>query len=370
MKTTAASRPFAAGASRHPSLAIAALISATLLLTACGSNVADEAPTATPVRTAAVGTGPASPAILASGLVASRDEMRLSFKTGGIVRRIPVLEGQEVKRGQLLAEIELGEIGATVEQARQAADKAQRDLARGESLYADQVISLEQLQDLRTQARVAGAQLAAAQFNLGYSVITAPRDGVVLRRFVEERELVPAGQPVVALGARAGGYVVKAALADREIVQVAIGDTVEVRLDAFPGRTLPGTVAEVSRAADERSGLFPIEVRIDTTPQPLASGLVAKLAIQPTRSRTETLVYAPLAAIVEGDGDRASVFVVDAGKAKRQPVRIAFITNGAAALAEGLAPGEQVVTDGALYLEDGEAVRVLAPEAATTAAAR
>jgi RND family efflux transporter MFP subunit len=294
--------------------------------------------------------------------------MRLSFKTGGIVRRIAVLEGQEVKRGQVLAEIELGEIGASVEQARQAADKAQRDLARGESLYADQVISLEQLQDLRTQASVAAAQLSAARFNLGYSVITAPRDGIVLRRFVEERELVPAGQPVVALGAREGGYVVKAALADREIVQVSIGDTVEVRLDAFPDRTLPGTVVEASRAADERSRLFPIEVRIDSTPLPLASGLVAKLAIQPARTRTETLLYAPLAAIVEGDRDRASVFLVAAGKAKRQPVRIAFITNGAAALAEGLAEGDQVVTDGALYLEDGEAVRVLAPDDVTTAA--
>lgn len=351
-----------------PATLTAALAAAALLLAGCGTAATESTPAPQPVRTTPVSTGPASPAILASGLVASRDEMRLSFKTAGIVRRIAVREGEDVKRGQVLAEIELGEIGATVEQAREAAAKAQRDLARGESLYADQVISLEQLQDLRTQARVAGAQLAGAQFNLGYSVITAPRDGVVLRRFVEERELVPAGQPVVALGARAGGYVVKAALADREIVQVALGDTVEVRLDAFAGRTLPGTVAEVSRAADERSGLFPIEVRIDSTPLPLASGLVAKLAIQPARSRTETLVYAPLSALVEGDGDRASVFKVEAGRARRQEVRIAFITNGAAALATGLAAGDQIVTEGAPYLNDGDAVRVLAPDAATAAA--
>lgn len=349
--------------------AAATLAIAALGLAACSKrNSGTTAAEPMPVRVAAIRSGPASPAILVSGLVASRDEMRLSFKTGGIVRRIAVIEGQEVKRGQVLAEIELDEIGASVEQARQAADKAQRDLARGESLYADQVISLEQLQDLRTQASIASAQLSAARFNLGYSVITAPRDGVVLRRFVEERELVPAGQPVVTLGARDGGYVVKAALADREIVQVGIGDTVEVRLDAFPDRTLPGTVVEVSRAADERSRLFPIEVRIDSTPLPLASGLVAKLAIWPARSRTETLLYAPLAAIVEGDGDRASVFVVAAGKAKRQPVRIAFITNGAAALTEGLAEGDQVVTDGALYLEDGVAVRILAPDDVATTA--
>ena len=262
-----------------------ALLASLLLLAACSGQPKPEAPEATAVRIAAATSGPASPAISASGMVASRDEMRLSFKTGGIIRRIAVDEGVEVKRGQVLAELELGEIGATVEQARQAAEKAQRDLGRGENLYADQVISLEQLQDLRTQARVAAAQLASAQFNLGYSVITAPRDGVVLRRFVEERELVPAGQPVIALGARAGGYVVKAALSDREIVQVKIGDPAEVRLDALGERALPATVVEVSRAADERSGLFPIEARIDSTPQSLASGLVAKLTIHPASSR-------------------------------------------------------------------------------------
>jgi RND family efflux transporter MFP subunit len=341
-----------------PVVALAAVLAA--LLTGCGVEPeAGTPPAPTPVSAAPAASGPARPPISASGLVASRDEMRLSFKTAGIVRRIAVREGDQVRRGQTLAEIELGEIGAQVEQAQQAADKARRDLERGERLHADEVISLEQLQDLRTQAKVAAAQLAAARFNLGYSVITAPRDGVVLRQHVEERELVPAGQPVVSLGASDGGYVVKAALADREIVQVRIGDPVEIRLDAYPERTLPGTVTEVSRAADERSGLFPIELRVDSTPLPLASGLVAKLSIQPAAGRGETLTWVPLEALVEGDRDRASVFVLDGGIARRRAVSIAFVTNGQAALSEGLAVGERIVTDGAPYLEDGEAVRVV-----------
>ena len=139
--------------------------------------------------------GPAVPPIDTSGVVATKHEMRLSFKMGGVVRRIYVQEGDVVKQGQRLAEIELTEVGAQVEQARQLADKAERDLKRGENLYADQVISLEQLQDLRTQAAMAAAQFNSAQFNLGYSVISAPRDGKVLRKLAEERELIPAGTP-------------------------------------------------------------------------------------------------------------------------------------------------------------------------------
>jgi multidrug resistance efflux pump len=132
-------------------------------------------------------------------------------------------------------------------------EKAARDLKRGENLYADQVISLEQLQDLRTQAAMAAASYKTAQFNMGYSVITAPRDGVVLRKLVEERELVPAGTPVLVFGESDRGYVVRAALADREIVNVKLGDKGEIRMDAFPGQAMTGTVVEVASAADPRS---------------------------------------------------------------------------------------------------------------------
>jgi RND family efflux transporter MFP subunit len=274
------------------------------------------------------------------------------------VRRIHVQEGDMVKQGQRLAEIELTEVGAQVEQARQMTEKAARDLKRGENLYADQVISLEQLQDLRTQSAMAAAQFNSAQFNLGYSVISAPRDGKVLRKLAEERELVPAGTPVLVFGESDRGYVVRAALADREIVNVKIGDKGEIRMDAFPGQAMTGTVVEIASAADERSGMFPIEVIFDTAPPRLVSGLVARLRLAPT-SASPPLTYVPMAALVEGDGDRASVFVIERGKALKRDVRIAFITADSIALESGLAAGESVITDGALFLENGEAVEVV-----------
>jgi RND family efflux transporter MFP subunit len=297
------------------------------------------------------------PPIDTNGIVTNKDEMRLSFKMGGVVRRIHVQEGDAVKRGQRLAEIELTEVDAQVEQARQMAEKAARDLKRGENLYADQVISLEQLQDLRTQAAVAAAAYKSAQFNQGYSVITAPRDGVVLRKLVEERELVPPGTPVLVFGESARGYVVRAALADREIVNVKLGDKGEIRMDAFPGQAMAGTVVEIASAADPKSGMFPIEVRFDAAPARLVSGLVARLRLAPETAAPQ-LTYVPIAALVEGEGDRASVFVLDAGKAQKREVRVAFITADAIALESGLRAGESVITDGALYLENGEAVEV------------
>jgi multidrug efflux system membrane fusion protein len=329
--------------------------------TACSSHAQSAAHRATPVRVQAATTGPAMPAITTNGIVATKVKMRLSFKVAGVIKKIYVEEGQTVRRGERLAEIELTEIDAQVAQARALAEKAQRDLDRGERLYADQVISLEKLQDLRTQASLQKAQLRGVEFNRKFSVIAAAQDGVVLRKLSQERELVPAGQAVVVIGARNRGYVVRAALSDREIVQLKLGDPAEIRMDAYPGRAIKGTITQIANAADEKSGMFPVEVRFGSTPVPLASGLIAKLRVYPASARKAALTYVPISSVVGGDHDRASVFVVNGDRAERRGVRVAFIESSGVALTSGLQPGERIVTDGALYLEDQEQIEVEMP---------
>jgi len=357
-------------------LKLIASLFAFSVLAACSKDAGNAAAkTGTPVNVAVASSGPPLAVIEANGLVGSRDEMRLSFKTGGIVRQIAVQEGEAVRKGALLAELELTEIAAQAEQAIQLAQKAERDLERGERLAADQVISLEALQNLHTQASIARAARDAARFNLGYSRITAPRDGVVLRKLVEERELVPPGQPVIILGSADRGYVVRLALSDRDIVKIATGDAATIALDAYPGRELRGLVSEVSSAADPRNGLFPAQIRLE--PQAgirLASGLVARIRLLPSHNGEASLAYVPIAAIVEGDGRTASVFVVEGDIARKRAVQLRFLDDEHAALESGIKPGERVVTEGALYLVDGEKIR--APEnpagktSAGTAAAR
>lgn len=331
----------------------------TLMLAACAKQPAQTAAPPTPVRVQAATVGPALPPISTNGMVAIKGEMKLSFKVAGVIKSIRVREGQEVKKGDRLAEIELTEVNAQVEQARQLAEKAKRDVERGERLYNDQVISLEQLQDLRTQAKVAQAQLNGAEFNRGYAVISAPGDGVILRKLSEERELVPAAQPVLIMGTHDRGYVVRAALSDREIVQLKLGDPAEIRMDAYPNQSIAGSLTEIAGAADSRTGLFPVEVRFDSVPVSLASGLVAKLNLHSSAARQRQLTYVPIGAVVEGNGDRASVYVVAGDRAKRRAVRVAFIGPETVALDDGVRPGERVVTDGSLYLQDDERIEIV-----------
>ena len=163
------------------------------------------------------------------------------------------------------------------------------------------------------------------------------------------------------LGAQDKGFIVRTGLADREIVQVRLGDVAQVHLDALPDATLGGKITEVASAADGASGMFRIEVTLDPTNLPLKSGLVAKLSVVPSSASAGSRVYVPIGAIVEGDGRTARLFVLDKDKARRRDVEVAFIDGDSVAIASGVAAGEQVITDGAQYLEDGEQVALAEP---------
>ncbi|MFP5306329.1 MAG: efflux RND transporter periplasmic adaptor subunit [Gammaproteobacteria bacterium] len=338
----------------------AALIALMTALAACSpaqSGPADAPPRA--VRVAAVTQGPAQRPVEGSGVVAPADEARLAFKVGGIVDEIHVHAGDTVQAGQVLATLETTEIDAAVVQAREAYDKAQRDLARGRQLFEDDVLTQEQLDDLGTAAAVARSQLDAAEFNRRHAEIRAPADGRVLRRLAEPRELVSPGQPVLQVSSGGRGWVMKLGLPDRDFVDVRVGDAARVRFDAFPRREFAGRVSQRGGAADPRTGTFPIEIEIDAGDAALAAGLIGRAEIEVGNG--ETLDYVPLAALVEGSADSTLLFLYDDASqtvaARRVPV--AFLAGEQAALASALPADSRVVTDGAAYLHDGDAVRVV-----------
>ena len=99
------------------------IVAGAAVLAGCNSKATVETPAATPVRVAAATSGPAAPSIRTNGLLANKDEIRLAFKVGGVIRKLTVSEGERVRKGQRLAEIEQTEVNAQVEQARQARDR-------------------------------------------------------------------------------------------------------------------------------------------------------------------------------------------------------------------------------------------------------
>jgi multidrug efflux system membrane fusion protein len=335
---------------------------AAVLLAACHAGIAEEPGPARAAQPIAVRTGPVTdtvlaPAIVAAGTVAPKDEIPLSFKTGGVIARIAVDPGDAVRAGQTLAVLDLREIDAGVAKARSAVGKADRDLARARRLYADSVVTLSQLQDAETAAEQAHADLEGAAFNRRYSVIVAPSAGMVLRRAAEAGETVAPGAMVLVLGSRARGNVMQMGLADRDAVLVEKGDPATARFDALPGQTFVGHVSEIAASADAGTGTYAVEITLEHAAT-LAAGLVGQAELHPRGGASARLV--PIESVLEADGDGATVYTLsgDAKHAERRRVTIAFIEGARVAVSGGLGGATAVVTDGAAYLQDGSAVTV------------
>jgi membrane fusion protein, multidrug efflux system len=312
-----------------------------------------------PVRLAAVEQVERAEPVVASGLVSSAEEARLSFKIGGIVNKLYVEEGQSVRKGQLLATLNLTEIDAQVTQAQLAGEKAERDLARVKRLYADTAATLEQLQNATTGSNVARQNLTIAQFNRGYAQIRASVDGTVTRRLVNEGEFVGPGAGVYLLsGNRRSDWVVRVGIADKDWARLKLGDRATVALDAYPDRAFAGQITELAQAADPMNKLYEVEIRLNPNGAKLAPGLFAKATLTPTQRRTYTMV--PVEAIVEGNGKDGYVYVLETDRkhVRKQPVQIGYISGAKVLLTGGLNTDKQVVTAGSAFLTESSEVTV------------
>jgi len=344
---------------------IVPLALAGLLLTACDRESPSQpaAPAnAAPVRAAPVESVELRGSVRSVGVLEPRDEMRLSFKVGGVVDTVNVDVGDRVRRGQLLATIKRAEVDAAMNQASEAAEKARRDLERGRQLKADEVATEEQVQDLATAYSVALSNLDAARFNARYARIEAPQDSVVLQRLADPSELVQPGQTVLLLGGTSRGWLIRTALADRDAVRVNGGDVATISFDACPGREFTGRVTRIGSSADPHTGTFDGEIEVTPDGARFARGLVGKVSLavsDAAQSKPQTVV--PLTAIVEANGEEAIVYVLDPqrGISHRRVVTVGSITGDRVVITAGLQAGELVVSEGAAWLTDGKAVRVI-----------
>jgi membrane fusion protein, multidrug efflux system len=311
------------------------------------------------VKLTAVQSGEYSLPVISSGLIATESESRLSFKVAGILSKIYVKEGQSVSKGQLLATLDLTEINSQVGQAKNNLDKVKRDLDRGQRLLKDSAATLEQIQNLQTAYNVAEESYHIASFNQQYATIRASQSGKVIRKYANEGELVSAGAPVLMVNTAAqDNWRVKIGLPDVDWVRVKIGDKVKVTTDAYPGVTLDGVLTILNEGAEQTSGLYLAEVKVNPGSKKLASGLFAKVQILP--SDKIKLWSIPIEALVEGTGKQAFVFVAqaDSKSVKKMPVSVAYLENDQAFLFAGLENVSHVITAGSAFLTENSSITI------------
>lgn len=330
-------------------------ISLFLLLAACGTKPAESAADrpVLPVTTVPAQPAPAFEDLAVSGVLASETEARLSFKTGGIIQKILVKEGDSFGAGALLASLNLTEISAQVDQAEEGLGKAQRDLARVQSLFADSAATREQLDNAQTGYQVALRTREIARYNLSFSEIRASGPGIVVKKLMNEGELAGPGSPVFLIsGSAARDWVLRCRLSDIQWAKTALGDQASFAFDAYPGVSWVGTVSRRASGADA-SGLYQVDIQVQPGPRTLAAGLFGKGRLQV--KSPEGGWRLPVQALAGVQRNRGRVFVVDEGLAR--PVDVTLVRwSDEGVLVDGELAGARVVVAGAPYLAGASAV--------------
>ncbi len=294
----------------------------------------------------------------ATGILVPSKEIRLSFKTGGIIKSILANEGSHVKKGELLAILEMPEIDAQVSQAESAYDKALRDYNRARNLYNDSVATLEQLQNAETALNFAKAMREAALFNRNHSRIPAPDDGVILKRVAQEHETIAPGYPVFVFGTSSKQWKVKAGIADKDFVRISAGDSALIAFDVWPGRKFKATVVQLAEAANPMTGTYEIELELAPVKERMAAGFIAGVEIFP--SQNEPYLLIPVDAITEANEMKGFVYIVtDSFTVQKTPVNIGQFYREWAAIDSGIRAGDKISTEGSAYLDHGSKVEIV-----------
>jgi len=314
---------------------------------------------AIPVRVMALQKEESSPVIQTSGLFTTDDETNLAFKTGGIIEKIYVKEGDAIRKGQLLATINLTEIEAQVAQARLSYEKAKRDFQRVENLYKDSVATLEQFQNARTGMEVASRQLEAANFNRSYSEIRAVNNGFVLRKMASEGQVISSGTSVFQTnGAGQGKWILKTGVSDREWASVNVGDKATITTDALATKTFEAIVTRKSEGTDAMNGSFTLELTLKSPGLGLASGLFGKATI--AGSRKQNVWKIPYDALLDGNAQSGYVFVTNDEKmVHKVPVVIGSIEKNEVVIQAGLENAQKLIISGSAYLKDSSAIQII-----------
>jgi RND family efflux transporter MFP subunit len=349
------------------------------LLASCGPRedkaVADEAPRASVrVHCAAAAEASVPDERLLRGTVAAAPDAYalIAAQVPGRITKIAVREGDAVRAGQVVAEIDarsyrdaLDQAAAQLDQARSLVAHDETQVAREQRLYERGISARQQYEAASAAAEhdAAGAALAraavsAAKANLERTVLRSPIAGIVLRVLRHPGELAdgtPASAILEVADPRRAEFAASAAPYD--LMALRPGQAAHARFASLAGKTFPLTVRAVPPAVDPATGVGSVRLAFEPSETPPPFGLFGDAVVR-VGERTRAL-FVPEAALRHPAGSEAEVVVCDGRTARVRGVRVGLRLPQGAEIVAGLKAGELVAVDAVLGLEEGAPLEVL-----------
>ena len=366
--------------------------------------------------------------VVATGRVVTPQRVLVAAEATGRVARIPVIEGQAVRRGQPLVELEDADERASVAQAGAAvmqaearirqinelaspaavqglaqalanAEQARKQLERVRDLQAQGFVGMAQLDDARRNLDVAVSQVAAArlqvatnkpngsdsalaqaalaqaraslllaQAKLDQDRVSAPADGTLITRSVEVGDIVQPGKELMQFAA-SGETQLVVQIDEKNLARLVLGQKALASADAFPRQRFMAELVYINPGVDATSGSVEVKLRVADPPAYLRQDMTVSVDIEVAR-RASALVI-PTDAVHDLNGSAPWVLALRDGHAVRQTIRLGLVGDGRLEVLAGLADGDAVIPLANLNIAAGQRLRARhAAGAATSPATR
>lgn len=341
-------------------------ISVMLLATSCGHKKERDAMLIRPVKTATA----SSQSVIRkdfSGIVEAVEYVRLAFRVSGQVINLPVVEGQRVKKGQLIAAIDPRDISLQYAADKAAYETAAAQVERNKRLLGRQAISVQEYEISVANYQKAKSAYELSSNNMRDTKLTAPFDGSIEKRLVENYQRVNSGEGIVQL-VNTQKLRIKFTVPDDYLYLLRAKDvTFKVVFDTYPDIVFNAQLEEYLDISTAGTGI-PVTITIEDPTfnrslYDVKPGFTCKikLASDVAPFLEEKLVNIPLSAIFgESENQKTYVWVVKDNKVSKREVTVYSPTGEANALiSAGIQPGETIVIAGVHQLVDGQTVKVI-----------
>lgn len=342
------------------------IIFATILLAGCGSKKETQEVTIRPVKTTVVESRSEIRKDF-SGIVEAIDYVKLAFRVSGQIINLPVIEGEKVKKGQLIAAIDPRDIALQYAATKSVYETATAQVERNKRLLSRQAISVQDYEISLSNFQKAKSDYELSSNNMRDTKLTAPFDGSIQQRLVENYQRVNSGEGIVLL-VNTKNLRIKFTIPDAYLYLLrSKNQRFFVEFDTFKGHIFKAKLEEYLDISTDGTGI-PVSITIDDPAFDRALYEVKpgftcniRLIADMGSMLEENWTMIPLSALFgESEGKKTYVWVLNENKVNRREVKVYAPTGDAQVLiTEGLKPGETIITAGVYQLVEGEVVRVI-----------
>lgn len=310
---------------------------------------------AIPVEMASAQRGSISAYYSTTATLEAEEEAMVVAKVRGVVQKLNVEEGDYIRKGQVMAQMEDEQLEIEASRAKATMDRLYNDYQRNKELYERNLVSAEQYENSKFEYESQKAEYELANLKLEYTQIKAPITGVVSQRMIKVGNMVNTDEEVFKV-TDFDPLLAVLHVPEHEMNKLRKGQTSVIRVDAIKDQTFTGKVLRISPVVNPETGTFKVTIAITDESGQLKPGMFGRVRI--VYDTRDNALLIPKEAVMNEDGG-SSVYVLNDKLVFRRNIETGYINGANIEVLTGLQDGDSVVTIGQNSLQDSSLVQVV-----------